>query len=305
MSIKIWSSVSLKILEKTILESGIDSTKFELISASEDLNFAEVLFGTIPVEQLVPVNAIKWIQLESTGATYLKGIQVPKITNVAGVSSRVIAESLLGSLLSVYRGLFWCRESQKEKKWRRWEIRSTLTELSNQNLVILGGGTIAKNFIELIHPFRCSITVFRQNNLSIEGCLVITKVEELEQALFHADIVINTLPATPTTENFLSNQRLSIIPKNAVLVNLGRGSTMDEKALVERLTSGKLAAAILDVTRQEPIEEASPLWNIPNLYLTQHTFAGHEDETQWVCQFFVENLKRYIKGYPLLNKIQL
>ena len=88
-----------------------------------------------------------------------------------------------------------------------------------------------------------------------------------------------------------------------MFINVGRGTTIDEKALIELLTKRRLAAAILDVTLQEPLNGSSPLWEVSNLHLTQHTFGGHHSEIQWKCKFFAKNLKRYLTNKPLLNEV--
>lgn len=307
MPVKIWSSLSLELLEKEILDASISKEKFLLLNLPEDIFQAEIVFGVFPENnsdsRASSKLKAKWIQVESVDYGKLEKFPNVVVSNMAGVFSQVIAESVLGCLLAFYRGLYSCWDAQQNCEWNRWPIRKAIDRLSNKHIVILGGGSIAKELIKLLIPFQCKIIVYRRKNSPLPHATIINSYESLVKPLKEVDVVINTLPASIETEHFLSRKRLNLFPPHAVLLNVGRGMTVDEDALIEMLKEQRLRAAILDVTKEEPIPSESPYWAIPNLYLIQHTAGGHSDELIWKCHFFAKNLKRYLANEPLLNRV--
>ena len=126
---------------------------------------------------------------------------------------------------------------------------------------------------------------------------------ELDAALATADLLLNTLPHTPATIGFLNHTRLARLKPNAVVVNVGRGSTLDETALVALLDSGHLGGAVLDVTAVEPLPAASPLWRHPKVLLTQHTGGRFPGELDRKLDVFLANLARFERGEPLASVV--
>ena len=308
---RIWSSLPLDLLRKEVLDAGISKDDFLLFDKPEDMTQAEIFFGSLPQdgeagEQLSKMAAC-WIQLESVDYNYLTFGEKKNVivTNMKGVFSRVVAESVIGSLLAFYRGLWACCDAHQSKQWQRWPIRHGLDNLTRKTVVLLGGGAIAEEIIKLLEPFQCSVIVYRRENLPMGEAVIINSHEQLSKHLKGADAVIDTLPASSETEGFLSRELLENLSPEALVMNVGRGVTLDEEALITMLKVQRIRAAILDVTREEPIAPESPYWDVPNLYLTQHTAGGHKDEMAIKCKFFIENLKLYLSNQPLKNRIVL
>jgi phosphoglycerate dehydrogenase-like enzyme len=128
----------------------------------------------------------------------------------------------------------------------------------------------------------------------------VTRVDEL---LRIADHVVNTLPANEETEKFLSATRLANLKHGAIVYNIGRGSTLDQDALLREMNAGRIAAAYLDVTTPEPLPSDHPLWRTPNCFITPHSAGGHSDEKERQVRHFLDNLRRFEAGEQLLNRI--
>ena len=305
MPVAIWTRLSPDVLKQELVKVGLPLSWFKFLSRSQDISRAEIILGHIPPGSEATAGCLRWVQLDSVDANDTKPSAGVVVTNIKGVLARQVAETTMGALLGYYRGLFQCRDLQPRKNWRRWPIRSTLDTLTGKNVVILGGGVIAGELIRLLKPFSCSVTIYRRSRISKAGALVVTSKAALRKLLKTADVLVNTLPASASTVNFVSAGFLRDLLSQCVFVNVGRGATVDEDALLKALRARKLRAAILDVTRMEPLPASNPLWRAPNVFLTQHTAGGDHKEEQLKCRFFAGNLKRYLKNAPLHNVLIL
>ena len=128
----------------------------------------------------------------------------------------------------------------------------------------------------------------------------------MDQPWPRTKILVMALPSTPDTIHILNRERIALLPADACVINVGRGTALDQKALAEALNSGKLAGAALDVMEPEPLPQDSPLWDIPNLLLTPHVAGGlHMEGTrERIVAIALENLKRYLAGEPLKNRMK-
>jgi glyoxylate/hydroxypyruvate reductase len=304
MSVAIWTRLSLDVLKQELIKVGLPLSQFKLLSHPQDISRAEIILGHIPRSEAA-AGCLRWVQLDSVDASDTTPSPGVVVTNIKGVFARQVAETTMGALLGYYRGLFRCRDLQPKKNWQRWPIRSTLDTLTGKNVVILGGGVIAGELIRLLKPFSCSITIYRRSRKTKAGALVVSSKAALRKFLKTADVLVNTLPASASTVNFVSAGFLRELLSRCVFVNVGRGATVDEDALLKALRARKLRAAILDVTRMEPLHASDPLWQAPNVFLTQHTAGGDQKEEQLKCRFFAGNLKRYLKNAPLENVVTL
>jgi phosphoglycerate dehydrogenase-like enzyme len=126
---------------------------------------------------------------------------------------------------------------------------------------------------------------------------------EATRALGAADHVLNILPAALATDGFFGAARLQAMKPGAIFYNIGRGTTVDQPALIAALTSGHLGAAYLDVTTPEPLPPDHPLWMAPNCFITPHSAGGHDDESVRLVRHFLENLGRFTSGQPLIDRV--
>ena len=124
---------------------------------------------------------------------------------------------------------------------------------------------------------------------------------DLDNHLPNVDILIGCLPENNETKQLLDNFRINLLKKSSIIVNVGRGSLLDEKTLIHNIKSEKLAGAFLDVTDKEPIPIDSPLWSIPNIILSQHSGGGYENEVNDKIIFFNKNLSIYKNKILTMN----
>ncbi|KRV48670.1 hypothetical protein AQ490_24365 [Wenjunlia vitaminophila] len=260
---------------------------------------AEVAVGNCPPEWVRSSERLRWLQLASVGVdAYLPldwgtlGRRLT-VTNLRGVFADPVAETCLAGVLAHLRGIDTLVRCRTTHTWDKLRLRPRLRLLTGTVVLVLGTGTISQRLCALLEPFGC--TVERYGRTSGE----IRTTQELEARLPSADVVVALLPDTPGTRGLLDARRLGLLKPGALFVNAGRGSVVDEEALVAALDSGRLGGAVLDVTQQEPLPDGHPLWDCPNTILTQHTAGGSDQEAARVLDIFTDNWRRYVGGEPL------
>ena len=280
--------------------AGADSVHFcgefeENTPVHETLAGCEVVFGNLPPGWLPQTCSLRWMQLISVGFgeyEHLDWHRLGKqliVTNLAGFFAEPVAESALAGILALYRGIDALVRLQRTKHWQKDPLREKLRMLDGANVIMLGYGSINRRLAELLAPFRCRVTPLASNST----------IEQLDAALPVAEVVICAAPERPNTRGLFDGNRLDRCMAGAVFVNLGRGSIVDDDALVQRLETGRLGGAVLDVTTEEPLPTDHALWSCPNVVLTQHTGGGSTDEIDRKIEVFADNLSRYRAGEPL------
>lgn len=274
---------------------------------------ADVAFGQPNVSDLLVAPKLKFVQLTSAGwaryerqdlLTALKN-RGAAMCNASAVYMEPCAEHVLAFMMAAARQLAPAWAGDTHSPARRWEqkpIRQKSFLLTGQSVLLVGYGTIAQRITELLAPFKMKIKAVRRNvrgNESVRTYPIIA----IEELLPDADHVINVLPGTPQTANFFDARKLGLIRPTALFYNIGRGTTVDQVALMEALTAGKLAAAYLDVTDPEPLPANHPLWNTPNCVITPHTAGGYDAEFEAQVDHFLNNLKRFTGGTPLVDQV--
>lgn len=274
-------------------------------------SLADIAFGQPDLESIAKSERLKWIHVSSAGFTRYdtpefresmksRGIMV---TNSSGVYAAACAEHVFAFMLAQSRRLPQALASQAANASPEWfQLRGDSISLRGQKLVILGFGGIASRLMDLLAPFQMKITALRRSPRGDEGCLTVTE-KDLPAALATADHVINILPENAASIHFINASRLAEIKPGAVLYNIGRGSTIDQEALLQSLRGQHLGAAWLDVTDPEPLPADHPLRAEPNCFITPHIAGGHADESGTLVRHFLENFNRYLAGQPLLDRV--
>jgi len=260
-----------------------------------EFNHCDVVFGNVPAHWIEQSEALRWAQLDSVGFGEYRALDWSRLekqitmTNLAGFFADPVAQTALAGILSLYRGIDTLALARPAKQWHGDPMRSTLRTLTNANVVLFGQGAINLRFAELLEPFNCVVKNFGKQ----------WQPNELNAALSNADIVVCTVPETDSTVGVFNLQRLFLLKPDAIFVNCGRGSAVDESALASLLNKKKIGGAVLDVTIDEPLDDSHPFWDCPNLLLTQHTGGGSSDELDRKISVFANNLKRYKNSEPL------
>jgi phosphoglycerate dehydrogenase-like enzyme len=278
--------------------------------AHNTLQGAEIAFGAPDVQAIIESLKVRWVHLKSAGYTSFDRRHVREtlsrrgmiVTNSSDVYAEPCAQHLLAMITGLARGLPIALDAQRgDRSWRR-SIRPSLPLLNNQTLLILGFGAIARRLIELLRPLQMNLIAVRRRINGDEPIRVIT-LAELDDLLPTIDHLVNTLPENAETENFLNATRLAMIKTGAFVYNIGRGTTLDQDALIRELRSGHLGAAYLDVTKPEPLPPEHPLWSAPNCLITPHLAGGHRTEKERQVKAFLDNLRRFEQGMPLRNRV--
>lgn len=285
---------------RELLDGGTVSVRSDHSSQADpalDFLNSEIVFGNVPAHWYKQANAVRWAQLESVGFGEYRALdwdslsQHLTMTNLAGFFADPVAQTALAGILALYRGMDDFTLLRSQKHWQGNPVRSTLRSLSHCNVLLVGYGTINRRLEELLRPFQCAISIFRRTD----------SPEVLDKLLPQTDIVVCTLPETDATVGLFDARRLSLLGANAVFVNCGRGTVLDEIALTAALNNHSLAGAILDVTVEEPLPPEHPFWTTPNTILSQHSGGGSENELDRKIAVFSENLIRYKQGKELDN----
>lgn len=268
---------------------------------------AHIVFGNVPAAWLAAVSDLRWVQLESAGVDAYLGINatprtvLAQLTNLSGFYDHAVAEAALAGILGFYRQLPRLLIAQPQARWIKTEVEPAIRALDGQRVLLLGAGSIAQRLARLLRAFDAQVVFFART----AGAGSLTTPAELDAALATTDLLINTLPHTPETIGFVDHARLARLKPDAVVCNVGRGSTLDETALVELLDSGHLGGAVLDVTAIEPLPAANPLWRHPKVLLTQHTGGRFPGETDRKIDVFLANFARYERGETLHGLVNL
>jgi len=262
---------------------------------------AAIVVGNLPAAWLDAATELRWVQLDSAGVDAYLAINAVKratpvvLTNLCGFFDRAVAEAVMAGVLAFYRQLPRLIHAQPETRWIKTDVEPDIRALDGQRVLVLGAGGIARRLERLLGAFDAHVQLFSR---TVRPGMLSTPAE-LNAALGTTDLLINTLPHTPATIGFLNRDRLELLRRGAVVVNAGRGSALDESALVDLLNRGQLGGAVLDVTATEPLPPASPLWLHPMVLLTQHTGGRFPGEIDRKLDVFLANLARFERGEPL------
>jgi phosphoglycerate dehydrogenase-like enzyme len=275
------------------------------------LPLADIAFGQPDIESIRRSKGLKWIQISSAGFTRYDTEEFRAlvrergliVTNSSSVYAEACADHAFAFMLAQSRKLHQALQCQAANGSPEWQqLRSDSVSLRGQSAVLLGFGGIATVLIKLLAPYDMRLTAVRRSPRGDEGIPTVTP-EDMDAALATADHVINILPDNAASQQSVDAAFFAKMKAGAVFHNIGRGTTVDQQALLEALQSGHLAAAWLDVTEPEPLPPDHPLRREPNCFITPHIAGGHRDETGTLIRHFLDNFRRYLAGQPLKDRI--
>jgi phosphoglycerate dehydrogenase-like enzyme len=267
---------------------------------------AEVLLALdLPVGLGAFAPDLRWVQAIGAGTDHFHGAQLGPdvvITNAAGVAAVPIAEFVVGQLLAIWKRFDELADQQRRHVWKPAYGR----QVSGLTLGLVGLGAIGTAVAERARALGMRVLAARRRPGAEDRPPVVDEVvgpERLHEVLSRVDAVVVCAPATPDTHGLFDAAAFAAMRPGAVFCNVARGSLVDEAALLDSLRSGHLGAAVLDVTRQEPLPADSPLWDTPNLRLSPHSSASLDHYVESVFELFADNLDRYVRGDPLRNVV--
>lgn len=262
---------------------------FEIALGPPDL-LAEAL-GRLP--------AVKWVQSTWAGITPLLGIERRDylLTGVKDTFGPQMAEYVFAYLLAHEVKLLERLGRQANKDW--WGEASGTFQ--GKTLGVMGTGSIGRHIALTAAAFGLRVHGFSRSGAEVEGFDRVYPAGRLEEFLSAADYIVGVLPDTPATRGLLDDRAFAVMKRGAYLVNVGRGTLIDENALARAVDDGRLAGAALDVFQAEPLPQDSPLWHTPGVLVTAHVAA--KSIPRDIARIFRENYRRYIAGQPLKYKI--
>ncbi|HZU11215.1 MAG TPA: D-2-hydroxyacid dehydrogenase [Chloroflexota bacterium] len=291
---------------------------------------ADVLYSwDVPSNIPAETPHLRWIELPSAGADHLRGLPVwdsdITITSSRGVHIVPMADHLFAMLLSLTRQIPAFVRAQDKHDWlSHAEVgRLHISELRGMTMGIVGWGKIGDGIAHLADAFgmrvlgtRWSIHAPREVDRGAEAYAnppwlqpedlppnVVFPAAQLHDVLDQSDVVVLLLPLTPETHHSFGPAEFGAMRRGTLFFNLGRGSVVNDDALVAALRSGRLAGAGLDVTDPEPLPRTSPLWSFPQVIISPHVAGMSRRTGERAANLFAVNLSRYLEGRPLLNVV--
>lgn len=255
---------------------------------------------------------VRWIQATSSGigqfvADMGYGERMPGtvFTKASGVHGQPLAEFCLMVMLMFRKALPRMIRDQAKKHWERYAG----TDLEGRTVVIVGLGGVGREVARVCRALRMRVIGvdlpdFPLHSLS-PGPDEFCPVGDLQKVLPEAEHLVLIVPHTPETEALIGAKELALMPRGAILINIGRGPLVDEPALAEALVSGQLGGAGLDVFQEEPLPEDSPFWEMPNVLVSPHSGSTSDQENRRITDLFCENLTRFLAGKTMINVLDL
>jgi phosphoglycerate dehydrogenase-like enzyme len=253
---------------------------------------------------------LRWVQTLAAGPDSVLAAGFPDdvvITSGAGLHSSTVTEHALALTLALVRRLPASARAQAEHRWAR-ELGGTqplhpadgpVTTLLDARVLVWGFGQIGQTLAALLRGLGAQVRGVARSAGERAGFPVVAEAD-VDGELGRTDVLVMILPAEPATDRVLDAGRLAALPDHAYVVNVGRGSTVDEDALLDALTSGGIAGAALDVTAVEPLPAGSPLWDAPGVVLTPHAAGGRPVGAE---ELIGHNLAALVEGRPLRNVV--
>lgn len=281
---------------------------------SQELPDTDIFVGySLRAKQLEDAKKLKWLHSTAAGVAQLMYPELRDsgilVTNPSGVFSVPMAEHTMGLLLALARNFPDTVRQQDRAIWSQqdlWDKPQHLAEVNGQVLLIVGYGSIGRELAKRAKAFEMRVWgVTRSGEGDGNYAEKIFSAAQLHEALPEADYVVVAAPETADTKNLIGAKEIAKMKRGARLINVSRGSLVDEKEFISALEKGALAGAAIDVAETEPLAADSPLWRAPNLFITPHTSALSDRLWPRQAALLVALLERWFDGREMFNRVDL
>jgi phosphoglycerate dehydrogenase-like enzyme len=242
---------------------------------------------------------LRWAQSMTAGVEgWIALPDLPKsltLTCARGTHKESMPENIIGALFYVAKPYAAAAENQKQRKW----VHNVAQPLTGKTLGILGLGAISQEVARLAVALGMRVVGTKRRPEPMANVAEVLPAERTAEVLAQSDFVVNLLPATKETDNFMNSERLSKMKPTAWLLNFGRGHTIKDDDLVAAVKGKKIAGAVLDVFRQEPLPAEHPFWSTEGIIVLPHIGGPHPQRDGIVARLFVDNLRLFLDGKPL------
>jgi phosphoglycerate dehydrogenase-like enzyme len=274
-------------------------TRKEKPSAEQLARTEAMMAGAVPAGLLPAMPRLRWAQAMSAGVdNWLALPDLPSgltLTCARGTHTESMPENIIGALFHVAKPYAQVAEHQKESKW----VHTVAQPLTGKTLGILGLGAIGQEVARIAVALGMHVIGTKRRPTRIPNVAEVLAPGQTDEVLSQSDFLLLLLPATPETENFIDAKRLERMKPSAWLLNFGRGQIINDADLMAATREKKIAGALLDVFRQEPLPSEHPFWKAPGIIVLPHIGGPHPQRDRFVARLFVENLKRFLDGEPL------
>jgi phosphoglycerate dehydrogenase-like enzyme len=268
-------------------------------SADQLARTEALMAGAVPAGLLPSMPKLRWAQAMSAGVEgWLSLPDLPAgltLTCARGTHTESMPENIIGALFHVAKPYSVAVENQKHAKW----VHTVAQPLSGKTLGILGLGAIGQEVARIASALGLRVIGTRRRPEPVPHVAQILSADRTDEVLAQSDFVLLLLPATPETENFIDAKRLARMKPSAWLLNFGRGHVIKDDDLIAATKGKKIAGALLDVFRQEPLPSDHPFWTSEGIVVLPHIGGPHPQRDRFVARLFVDNLGRFLDGAPL------
>ena len=268
--------------------------------SADQLGRTEALMaGAVPAGLLPKMPKLRWAQAMSAGVEgWLALPDLPSgltLTCARGTHTESMPENIVGALFHVAKPYSRAVENQKTAKW----VHSVAQPLTGKTLGILGLGAIGQEVARIAVALGMRVIGTRRRPAPLANVAEVLAAERTDEVLAQSDFVLLLLPATPDTDNLIDAKRLAKMKPTAWLLNFGRGHLIKDDDLIAAVKARKIAGALLDVFRQEPLPAEHPFWTTDGIIVLPHIGGPHPERDRFVARLFVDNLGRFLDGAPL------
>lgn len=304
-------------MKETAAECGFDISFYDSFAEADGkVADGEVLYCGDDSDVIHQMPGVRWCHTAFAGVGGLAGSGVfdsgeVLLTNSSGAYGRTISEYIVMAALMLMKRMPDYRKITDE---RRWDQGLSSRSVDGSSVVIAGTGDIGRSAATKLRALGAKrVTGLNRSGKKPEEFDEVFRMDDFEKVFADrkfadsVDIFVMCIPGTKESEHILSAGRIAMLSDRTYLINVGRGMTIDQPALVEALNEGRIAGAALDVLYPEPLPADDPLWTAKNCIITPHMSGdmGLEYTVDRTVEFFCENLRRYVSGGPLMNLIEI
>lgn len=299
-----------EVIQKVCEETGCKVSFYhDAEEADGKVGDGEIIYCSNP-RLLRQMPALKWCHSSNAGVdSFIKSGIFDSgevlLTNSSGSYGRAISEHVIMLTLMLMRQM---PEYKKILDKRGWANNLPVRSIAGSKVRVIGTGDLGQNIGRRFRALgAASVTGYNRSGRKADGFDAVHKAAELDELLPDTDVLVMCLPGTSKTEGLLSAERIGLLPETAYVVNVGRGTAIDQDALIDALNGGRLAGAALDVMYPEPLPEDHPLWMARNCIITPHISGdmGLPYTVDRTVEIFCGNLRRFASGEPLGNLINV
>ena len=279
-----------------------------------EIQDADIFVGfLLTPEQLAAAKRLQWFHVTAAGVSQLMRPDVRArgivITNSRGVHAIPMAEHAIGMMIALAHKFPQAVRAQLQHKWAQvemWDSMPRPSELYGKTLLLVGFGAVGREIAKYVKPFGMHVWAVTHSGRADSGLTEKAFAPEgLDRALSEADYAVIAAPETPETRAMIGEKQFAAMKPLAFLINMSRGSLVDEEALVKALKARRIAGAALDVTAREPLPPESPLWDLESVFITPHTSSATEQLWERQRELLTGNLERWFAGQELMNRVDL